>query len=435
MDALLLLAAKVAASACIGMLIGLERSWAHKEAGVRSFAIATLLGTLSWLVSPTLAYVQVGIVLVVLILVNVYAMRNEQPPEITTSLALAAANVLGIVIGMGNFFLAFASALMVTALLAWKTELVTFSSKLTVAEIRSTILFGFITGVIYPLLPDRFIDPWQVLNPRSVWLTVVIVSGLSFVNYVLLRQFGTRGIRYSAILGGLVNSAATVALLGQEVRDDATAVAEAPTNVVLSDLAMILRNCALVVIFSFPQGIRASMSTVIVLVPMMLAAGIVALFDILGGRRSKQKPSHHLEQEAPQQFEQEAPQKRRLESPLELRSVLGFSMLFLSLTVISGLANRLFGTIGFLVIVVVGAVASAASSSVLVGQQLSRGYVAGSPAAIAMFLATLVGLLENVVIFWIVTRMPGPSLRLLLLTAPIVLAGILVVVLVTIFGW
>ena len=435
MDALLLLAAKVAASACIGMLIGLERSWAHKEAGVRSFAIATLLGTLSWLVSPTLAYVQVGIVLVVLILVNVYAMRNEQPLEITTSLALAAANVLGIVIGMGNFFLALAGALMVTALLAWKTELVTFSSKLTVAEIRSTILFGFITGVIYPLLPDRFIDPWQVLNPRSVWLTVVIVSGLSFVNYVLLRQFGTRGIRYSAILGGLVNSAATVALLGQEVRDDATAVAEAPTNVVLSDLAMILRNCALVVIFSFPQGIRASMSTVIVLVPMMLAAGIVALFDILGGRRSKQKPSHHLEQEAPQQFEQEAPQKRRLESPLELRSVLGFSMLFLSLTVISGLANRLFGTIGFLVIVVVGAVASAASSSVLVGQQLSRGYVAGSPAAIAMFLATLVGLLENVVIFWIVTRMPGPSLRLLLLTAPIVLAGILVVVLVTIFGW
>ena len=435
MDALLLLAAKVAASACIGMLIGLERTWAHKEAGVRSFAIATLLGTLSWLVSPTLAYVQVGIVLVVLILVNVYAMRNEQPLEITTSLALAAANVLGIVIGMGNFFLAFASALVVTALLAWKTELITFISKLTVAEIRSTILFGFITGVIYPLLPDRFIDPWQVLNPRSVWLTVVIVSGLSFVNYVLLRQFGTRGIRYSAILGGLVNSAATVALLGQEVRDDTSTVAEAPTNVVLSDLAMILRNCALVVIFSFPQGIRASMSTVIVLVPMMLAAGIVALFDLLGGRRSKQKPSHHLEQEAPQQLEQEAPQKRRLESPLELRSVLGFSMLFLSLTVISGLANRLFGTIGFLVIVVVGAVASAASSSVLVGQQLSRGHVAGSPAAIAMFLATLVGLFENVVIFWLVTRMPGPSLRLLLLTAPIVLAGIPVVVLVTIFGW
>ncbi|MGZ3627939.1 MAG: MgtC/SapB family protein [Ktedonobacteraceae bacterium] len=426
MDTPLLLAAKVAASACIGMLIGLERTWAHKEAGVRSFAIATLLGTLSWLVAPTLAYVQVGIVLVVLILVNVYAMFNEQSPTITTSLALAAANVLGIVIGMGIFFLAFASALVVTALLAWKTELITFSSKLTVAEIRSAILFGFLTVVVYPLLPDRFIDPWHVLNPRLVWLTIVIVSGLSFANYVLLRQFGTRGIRYSAFLGGFVNSAATVALLGQEARDDATAVAAAPTNVVLSDLAMILRNCALVVIFSFPRAIQASISTVFVLGPMILAAAMVTLFAIFSSRRSKQ--------EASQQLDQEALQKRRLKSPLELHSVLGFGMLFLWLAVISGVAIRLFGTIGFLVTVVVGALASAASSSVLVGEQLSRGHIAGSSAAIAMFLATLVGLLENIVIFWLVTRNPGPSLRLLLLTAPIVLVGILAVVLVTIFG-
>ena len=362
-------------------------------------------------------------------------MWHERAPEITTSLALAAANVLGMVIGIGNFFLAFASALVVTALLAWKTELVTFSSKLTVAEIRGTLLLGFITAVVYPLLPDRFIDPWKVLNPRSVWLSIVIVSGLSFVNYVLLRRFGTRGIRYSAILGGVVNSATTTALLGQEVQNDARTMAAAPTNVVLSDLAMILRNWALVVIFSFPQGIQASISTMIVLVPMMLAAGIVALFAIWGARRSKQKATHNPEREAPQQLEQEAPQKRRLKSPLELRSVLGFGMLFLSLTVISGVANRLFGAIGFLVIVVVGALASTASSSVLVGQQLSRGQIAGPPAAIAMFLATLVGLLENIVIFWLATRKPGPSLRLLLLTAPIVLVGILAVVIVTIFGW
>ena len=434
MDLPFLLALKVAASASIGILIGLERTWAHKEAGVRSFAIAALLGTLSWLVTPTLAYVQVGIVVVVLLLVNVYGMWNERSLEITTSLALAAVNVLGIVIGIGDFFLAFASALVIAALLAWKTELVTFSSKLTAAEIRGTLLLGFITVVVYPLLPDRFIDPWKVLNPRSVWLSVMIVSGLSFVNYVMLRQFGTRGIHYSAILGGLVNSAATTALLGQEVQDGASTAA-APTDVVLSDLAMILRNWALVVIFSFPRGLRASLSTVIVLVPMMLAAGMVALFAIWGSRRSRQKASHHPEGEVLQQLEQEAPQKRWLKSPLELRSVLGFGMLFLLLTVISGVANRLFGAIGFLAVVVAGALASAASSSVLVGQQLGRGQVAGSSAVIAMFLATLVGLLENIVIFWFVTRKPGPSLRLALLTAPIVLVGVMAVVIVTIFGW
>jgi uncharacterized membrane protein (DUF4010 family) len=323
----------------------------------------------------------------------------------------------------------------VTALLAWKTELITFSTKLTVAEIRGTVLLGFIMGVVYPLLPDRSIDPWQLLNPRSVWVTVMIVSGLSFLNYVLLRQFGTRGLRYSAIVGGLVNSAATVALLGQEVRDDPGTVAEAPTNIMLSNLAMILRNCALVVIFSFPRGIQASISTAIVLGSMMLVAALVVFFARLSSRRAKQKASHTAEQQIPQQPEQEARKKFPLKSPLDLRSVFNFGLMFLSLSVISGVANRLFGTIGFLVVVVVGAVASAASSSVLVGQQLSSGHVAGTAAAIALFLATLVGLVENIVIFWFVTRKPGPSLRILLLTTPIVLVGILAVVFVTIFGW
>ncbi|EFH80953.1 MgtC/SapB family protein [Ktedonobacter racemifer] len=421
MDAPLLLTAKIAASACIGMLIGLEREWAHKDVGVRSFTIATLLGTLSWLVSPTLAYVQIGIVVAILLLVNAHALWNgEVPPEITTSLALAAANVLGIVIGMGIFFLAFASALLVTAFLSWKTEFVTLTSKLSVAEIRGLILFGFITVVVYPLLPDQFIDPWKVLNPRSVWLTVVIVSGLSFVNYVLLRQFGTRGIHYSAALGGFVNSAATVVLLGQEARDDPVMATTAPTDVVLSDLAMILRNLVLVIIFAFPGSIQASLKTVIVLVPMMLATGIVVIVDLLGFQRAKWGNA--------QQPEREEPQVRQLKSPLELREVLGFGVLFFSLTVISRVANLLFGTIGFLVAVVAGALASAASSSVLIGLQLNRGHITGSLAALAMFLATLVGLLENVVIFWLITRKPGPSLRLLLLTTPIVLIGLLSIV-------
>jgi hypothetical protein len=42
---------------------------------------------------------------------------------------------------------------------------------------------------------------------------------------------------------------------------------------------------------------------------------------------------------------------------------------------------------------------------------------------------------ENIVIFWFVTRKSGPSLRILLLTTPIVLVGILAVIFVTIFGW
>ena len=426
MTAPILLAIKVASSAGIGLLIGLEREWAHKEAGVRSFAIAALLGTLAWLVLPSLALAQIAIVLLIILLVNVYALWKVQSLQVTTSLALAATNVLGILVGAGNFFLAFTCAIVITALLSWKTALLTLSSTLTVAEIRAALLLGFLAAVIYPLLPDHVVDPWQVLNPRSVWLTVILVSGLSFANYVLLRLFGTRGMRYSMLLGGLVNSAAMTILLGREVNADASAGGEVPVNLLLSDLAMILRNGVLVVLFALPSGLPASLPTILILVPMMLAAGVLGWILLLSARKSGQEDSH--------QPERQEPQKRLLRSPLELRSVLGFATLFLALTVISGLAERLFGAIGFLAVVVLGALASAASSSVLVGQHLSSGYLGGTPAALALFLATVVGLLLNVAIFWAVTRETGLSARLLGSKGMIVLVGVVMATLVTLFS-
>lgn len=128
-------------------------------------------------------------------------------------------------------------------------------------------------------------------------------------------------------------------------------------------------------------------------------------------------------------------QKRSLRSPLSLRSVLSFGLLFLLLTILSGLGKLLFGSLGFLSVIVIGALASAASSSVLVGQELARRTLAGFPAAIAMFLATLVGLFENVAIFWGVTRKSSLSFRLLLLTFPIVAAGVLAILLGNTLGF
>src|ERR1700753_1568664 len=121
LDVPIVLAEKIVASTAIGMLIGLERAWAHKDAGVRSFAIAALLGTLSWLVSPTLAWIQVSIILVMLVMLNAYHLHETQPVEITTSLTLAVTNVMGILVGGGSFFLAFTCAIVIAALLSWKS--------------------------------------------------------------------------------------------------------------------------------------------------------------------------------------------------------------------------------------------------------------------------------------------------------------------------
>jgi len=405
MNASLTLAVQLLASVGIGLLIGLEREWAHKEAGGRSFAIAALLGTLAWLISPAFAVAEVAVVVVMIVLVNYAALRNQQPLEITTSLALATTNILGILVGVGAFFLALSSALLITALLSWKPEMMAFIRTLTVREIRGALLLGFITAVVYPLLPVYSIDPWHLINPRGVWLTVIIVSGLSFVNYLLLRIVGTKGLRYSALLGGLVNSAAMSVLLGQEIKRDPTIAATATSNLLLADLAMIVRNGVLVVLFSWPFGWRGSLATLMVLGIMMFAT-IAAVFVAILRTEPKTQSVHAA---------------MPLLSPLSFRSVLGFGFLFLTLTVVSGLGQRFFGTIGFLVVVITGALASAASSAVLVGGNIH--FIGAQTAAFAMFCATVVGLVENVAIFYLLTRNRAISGRVLLFLLPITLLG------------
>lgn len=464
MDISVALALKVAASTAVGLLLGLEREWAHKEAGVRTFAIAALLGTLSWLLSPALALVQFVMVVLVAVMINLYAFWKTRHLQITTSLALAATNILGMAIGGGNFFLSFAGAIAIAALLAWKTELITLSGKLTEQEIRGALLLAFISFVVYPLLPDRPVDPWKIVNLRMVWLTVILVSALKFVNYVLLRIFGERGLRYSSLLGGLVNSAAMAFFLGEEVRENEHTETDAPENMLLAGTAMILRNWALVLLFSLPQGVQRSLPTVIVLAPMMLVAGAAAGLAIWRTHpvahregeparqaRASSEPDNANQAVAARTEEDtsdeanvdkenveargEQKRKHRLRSPLSLGSVFAFAVIFLVLTILSGAGRVLFGVTGFLVVIVVGALASAASSAVLLGEELGRGLVAGSPAAIAMFLATVAGLLENVVIFWFVARKPATGWRILLLTLPVIASGIVMLVLLSIFQW
>lgn len=46
-------ATKIALAIAVGLLVGFEREWSHRELGVRTFAVASLLGMLAWMTSPS----------------------------------------------------------------------------------------------------------------------------------------------------------------------------------------------------------------------------------------------------------------------------------------------------------------------------------------------------------------------------------------------
>jgi uncharacterized membrane protein (DUF4010 family) len=77
-------------------------------------------------------------------------------------------------------------------------------------DIRATLQFVAITGVILPLVPNRAFGPFDAFNPYATWMLVVLISGLGFAGYVAMRLIGARaGILLTSVFGGLASSTAT----------------------------------------------------------------------------------------------------------------------------------------------------------------------------------------------------------------------------------
>ena len=117
---------------------------------------------------------------------------------------------LGVLATTGALQLAVACAVIVLALLYLKATLHAMVGKLTPEELKATVRFLVISLVILPVLPDEGYGPYGVLNPRTTWLFVVLISAMSFVGYFAIRALGAAlGVLATGFFGGLVSSTAT----------------------------------------------------------------------------------------------------------------------------------------------------------------------------------------------------------------------------------
>jgi uncharacterized membrane protein (DUF4010 family) len=200
---------RLALALALGMFVGLERERRGKDAGVRTFAFAGLLGGMGGLLGETYAILSILLIGLLVALLNVGSLRTLRSTELTTSAALLVAGFTGVLCGLGHTLTPAAVAVASAALLAWKEPLTGFSLELSEAEIRAAVLLGILAVVVYPALPENSVDPWNLVQPREAWGIVVLIAAIGFVNYILWKLYGTRGIALSGFLGGLLNSTVT----------------------------------------------------------------------------------------------------------------------------------------------------------------------------------------------------------------------------------
>jgi uncharacterized membrane protein (DUF4010 family) len=270
-----------------------------------------------------------------------------------------------------------------TMLLAWKTELSRFAGGLQPSEIRSAVLLGLIGFVIYPVLPNRYLDPWQLFNPSDAWLSVIAIAGIGFVNYVFLRMYSTRGLYLGAIFGGLVNSSATVAELGTRLQKSGM-VARATTLCLLTTIAMFARNLILATIFS-PRSLTAT------LVPL-LAMTLVAAFWVWRDHRIDRR------------VEDRVPGTLTLTSPISLAKVIWFGAVFIAIQIVGTLLTRYFGSYGMLATGVFGGLVSSASTTAAAATMAMHGKITPALAGSATVLTSIASAAVNLPIVWRTTK-------------------------------
>ena len=211
----------------IGALIGIEREKRRDTevtiGGIRTFILLAMLGAAGGFLSkqfgsiwPFLVVVSLGGLTVVAgFLID--ADERKGPIGLITELAAIVVIVLAGLATLGYPALAVSLGIVVAALLAYKQPLHGLIDKIGWDDIFAGLRLLIASFIILPLLPDRTVDPWQALNPRQLWLLVVLISGLSMVGYVATRWLGPgRGAVITGLAGGLVSStAATLAFSRQ----------------------------------------------------------------------------------------------------------------------------------------------------------------------------------------------------------------------------
>lgn len=216
----------------IGALLGIERE-RHKHehgdasiGGLRTFMLFALIGALGGWLSQVLAspWILVATILAAMApAVGGYLLSSRSSASavgITTQLAGLATCLLGALTALGQRELAVGIGVMVAAILAYKQPLHGIALRLDREDVYAGLRLLIATFIVLPLLPDRPIDPWGALNPRSLWMLVLLISVLSLVGYVATRLLGSkRGIPLTGLSGGLVSSTAVTLAFSRQSRE------------------------------------------------------------------------------------------------------------------------------------------------------------------------------------------------------------------------
>ncbi|WP_337879697.1 MgtC/SapB family protein [Rheinheimera sp.] len=280
----------------LGALVGLERE-KHKNsehpgsfAGIRTYILFSQMGAVSaWLGHQTgqLWLFALAVLAVTALVLSSYWLENKTEQSrlgLTSELAAITVCLLGGAAVLGYAELAVALAIVTSAVLAFREPLHGLVGKLDSGDLFAMLKLLIASFIVLPLLPNQTIDPWNALNPYTLWLLVILISALSLVGYLAVRSLGSvKGSAVTGLTGGLVSStAATVSFArSSKQQNDELAADHLAGGILLAWAVMFLRVLLICAALYWPLLARLAWS----LGGMALLCALAAMLMFWFGHR------------------------------------------------------------------------------------------------------------------------------------------------------
>jgi uncharacterized membrane protein (DUF4010 family) len=300
---------KLGISMAIGGLIGLEREQ-HSDhelviAGVRTYPLISLAGFLFAFLEmdgliPSAVPLGLGIFGAVS-LAYLFIRHSMKLTGFTSPVAILVTYIIGVLVGYGHYVEAVAIGVAVTFVLLAKGRLHDFASAVTQAEMMGALQFMLVAFILYPLvlgMGPLIVNGFNVSNVvslPSVMLTIILVSVISFISFLAIIYFGsTKGLAFSGLLGGLVNSEAAAASLSGYAAKYARMEKQALAGILLANAGMLARN---IVITGFSD--TTFRVALVLLLPAAAMGAVSVLYSWWTEKGASPGKKHALKIESP----------------------------------------------------------------------------------------------------------------------------------------
>ncbi len=374
----------------IGILIGAERESlkVHNQlkvlAGLRTFIFVSLLGFVSAVVQQNgignffiVAFFLLGIVITAEQIIRGF---TQNLVGLTTAMALLLTFVLG---GLTMFIdprIVLALGIVVGLILSFKTSISHLLGIIPREAVLATVQFAVLSGAILPFLPNNYIDPWNFFNPYVAWWIVVLISGISFVGYILHLLLSSRSsVLLTSAVGGLISSTAVTSSMAQLSQKSNLATKLLLTGCILTTTISAISTLVIT------TTINHNMFEVLV-GPMITFASISALFIW----RWQPKKDQNASSESMGGFK----------NPFQLKSALTFALVFVIIAFLAKTSTLFLGASGLYVTSILVGLANVDAMSISISQLFASNSISAAQAMTGVILA----IISSLWVKWFVIR-------------------------------